>query len=613
MAMSDYLELIKTAIYGKDVRQAIHDAILQCYIDTKAETVDVLKDSINFLKSYKIQTPVNGNNQPAYGLNGQVLRTKGNGTTEWADVGLPTDEQTAEAVQSWLDSHPEATTTVEDASITESKLTSGLKSKVIKDYVTPQMFGAVGDGVSDDFISISSAIDYAIANKMALVFPRVPNGYKTSSEVVISSALDLIMESPIIYNGDGIALTLGSLTGTYNYVNVRVKVKSTSRSNSSIGVKLINMANCNIYIDYVWGFGTGAKLVGSGNGFSYNEIYLGIITNCSIGLHLNPVNSGWVNENNFFGGRIWRESASGITTTGVVIGNDGTTNPNNNAFYKLCIESIEKGVQINYGYNNAFYNVRSENTTLVFECLNTSNNNIMLIGYGNTTYNGNYRKNYIVSVTNTQYPLKYPFLVYDGSDFMTSVAESENQYIVGENLFSYNNGSLRLYTTGTKEDGYIQLNNYNIGVAFSCRGNGTEEFMVSRQYVSGSEGRVLVALFDENNTPIDGLIYYGNDMQKTFIDSSVCYESAVNGSGTLIFKVPNGCKKVFIALFKTSKIVSWSIRSNSIVAKVPSAKALATIPTHTGAQGEFVSSRGSNDGLFGWVYKNGAWQTVSLT
>lgn len=482
-----------------------------------------------------------------------------------------------------------------------------------KDYVTPQMFGAKGDGVTDDLQAINNTISYAITNKMSLLFPKVANGYKVSDEIVIPSAININMEAPIIYDGSGVALTLGTTTGTYNYVSVRVKVKSTDRKSGSTGVKFINMANCDIYIDYVWGFGTGAELIGSGNGFAYNEIYIGIITNASVGLYLNPINSGWVNENNFFGGRIWREFASGIQTTGVVIGNDGTTNPNNNVFYKLCVEEIEKGVQINYGYNNAFYNVRSENTTLVFECLNTSNNNIMLIGYGNTTYNGNYRKNYIVSVTNTQYPLKYPFLVYDGSDFITSVAESENQYIVGENLFSYNNGSLRLYTTGTKEDGYIQLNNSNIGVAFSCRGDGTEEFAVNRQYVSGAEGRVLVALFDSNNAPIDGLIYFGNDMQKNFVDGYVCYESTVSGSGTLIFKVPSGCKKVFIALFKTSKIVSWSIRSNSIVAKVPSAKALATIPTYAGAQGEFVSSRATSDGLFGWVYKNGAWQTVSLT
>lgn len=41
-----------------------------------------------------------------YGTSGQVLRTKGNGQTEWATVGQPTDEQTAEAIDAWLTEHP---------------------------------------------------------------------------------------------------------------------------------------------------------------------------------------------------------------------------------------------------------------------------------------------------------------------------------------------------------------------------------------------------------------------------------------------------------------------------------------------------------------------------
>jgi hypothetical protein len=53
--------------------------------------------------------------------------------------------QTDEAVSNWLDDHPEATTTVQDGSITVAKLHDSLKA-----FVTPEMFGAVGDGVTDD-------------------------------------------------------------------------------------------------------------------------------------------------------------------------------------------------------------------------------------------------------------------------------------------------------------------------------------------------------------------------------------------------------------------------------------------------------------------------------
>ena len=43
--MADITELlrnIKTKIYGKDVRQAIHDAIQQCYLDGKVGAIDMV-------------------------------------------------------------------------------------------------------------------------------------------------------------------------------------------------------------------------------------------------------------------------------------------------------------------------------------------------------------------------------------------------------------------------------------------------------------------------------------------------------------------------------------------------------------------------------------------
>lgn len=86
---------------------------------------------IRTLQTHKVAQPLDGNNQPTDGTSGQTLRTNGDGTTEWASVGLPTDAQTAEAVSEWLDEHPEATTTVLDASLTPDKFTLATKKKVI--------------------------------------------------------------------------------------------------------------------------------------------------------------------------------------------------------------------------------------------------------------------------------------------------------------------------------------------------------------------------------------------------------------------------------------------------------------------------------------------------
>ena len=69
---------------------------------------------------------------------------------------------TEEAVAAWLDAHPEATTTVEDRSLTNKKLVVGTLN-----FVTPEMFGAVGDGITDDYNAFVSML--AGGNKYCLL------------------------------------------------------------------------------------------------------------------------------------------------------------------------------------------------------------------------------------------------------------------------------------------------------------------------------------------------------------------------------------------------------------------------------------------------------------
>lgn len=64
-----------------------------------------------------------------------------------------------ESVNTWLDEHPEATTTVQDKSITEKKIDDTFLKYIKNDYATPEMFGAVGDGVTDDTDAFKQAIE----------------------------------------------------------------------------------------------------------------------------------------------------------------------------------------------------------------------------------------------------------------------------------------------------------------------------------------------------------------------------------------------------------------------------------------------------------------------
>ena len=122
------------------------------------------------------------------GANGQIL-TYQDGSTQWSDVGTPTDAQVDSAVSDWLDDHPEATTTVQDGSITNAKLVQmgGVLSEVedIRTGYDGIVYASAGDAVRGQVKTIADVID--LQNKYAEISGTEYQGWYIAATKILTS------------------------------------------------------------------------------------------------------------------------------------------------------------------------------------------------------------------------------------------------------------------------------------------------------------------------------------------------------------------------------------------------------------------------------------------
>lgn len=571
--------------------------------DDKSDWESAASQALAMLQnSKKVNTPLDEYNQVDNGTAGQLLRTKGDGSTEWVDEGLPTDEQTAAAVSAWLDEHPEATTTVEDGSLTEAKLANALKLKVLKDYVTPEMFGAKNDGTTDDAQAIEDAVSYAVTNKVPLVFLDSGDGYLSSEPIVIEDSIDIMMYGALVYKGSGTALTVGKAGGQLVTSGSIYNVKSDSISTGSVGIKIINLINSNITIKDSAYFDTGVSLIGNGAAFAYNTINLGRIWKSNTGLDINCVGAnGYINENLFIGGRIDAEDYA------ILI--DGESHgANNNVFIKPCCEGADVAVKIDNGYYNTIYQIRSEGATKLFDGSANAGYNRIIVGYGETSYTS------VTADNEIDVPRRLPILnhiLFSGSIYDKCVGDSS--WVFGEDLYQLRDNVYyeKCFSVYRNAD---NVNPASRPIGFRVKCNGGETFIISRCFAESTNGSVLLRFLDSGGSVITeapksiaGLTFVQTTLGGTD------YYGTTDSEVDVMFSIPTNCKEVYIG-FISGKLTAVSIISNGKPYILKHPLICESKPTTAAEVGTFAACNTPvASSISGWIYgEDSEWHAVSL-
>lgn len=228
-------------------------------------------------------------------------------------------------------------------------------------------YGAAGDGVTNDATAINAANTAAAAvggNGGTVYFP--PGTYYIASTLTLTANV-LGNQAQVNTDQNITAIQLGDGTNYLRDKKIHLpRLKDTSKtgtgwSGASIGVKLVNVYECEIHTSQIENFVTGLLLTTSGaKGTAYNQIHLGPLDDNKVQVKLAPVDtSGWVNENVFHGGRFGWNTAEGTAVAGtrdihIVTYSDAAANIcNNNRFYAPSLEGDvpEYHVDIFGGWN----------------------------------------------------------------------------------------------------------------------------------------------------------------------------------------------------------------------------------------------------------------------
>lgn len=321
-------------------------------------------------------------------------------------IGRATISATAPAIAAAIDasSPAEAALAAALAGNATAMESLGISALSAKSAIDVREHGAVGDGtITDDATAIQAALDAGLATGRRVI---AIGSFRIDSKIVIKSDADFSLATINVYGNPAVAVEVSTGNATnpttplYNSVifcprvienKNRAATGAAWSGVTSIGLRLVNCYSCTIVVGNVKSFHTNLQVTSFDTGSAYNNFFLGHLEHGKINLYVGATgsgNTGWVNENNFIGGRMSHYSGESDGTSGcnhIYIHNTAIS-VNNNVFIKPSIEGAipEYHIKCGGGYN-VFMSPRWEATTPKLHYFGTSaehgTRNMVLGGY----------------------------------------------------------------------------------------------------------------------------------------------------------------------------------------------------------------------------------------
>jgi hypothetical protein len=240
--------------------------------------------------------------------------------------------------------------------------------------------GVVRSSTVDQAAALNAVAELALSRGPGTVL-YIPRGtYLINSMVTIKC--DVYAPGVrFTYNGSGTALTVGDTTPGVAVVGRTYHLPEVAKSaqgwdGSSLGIDLVNLNTCRVYVPLVRYFERGLRCYGIGTGFVYNTVEVGLIAfnhrqfQMGGAVETATHRAGWANQNLFLNAQVFCPiSAQSITAveddpnaSAIELGTDPTSQPNNNTFINWSVENVIPAfyrLRCN-GQHNRFINCRWE-------------------------------------------------------------------------------------------------------------------------------------------------------------------------------------------------------------------------------------------------------------